>query len=308
MLVSTSDDRTIRIWDTTNWSLRHELNDMDQGTRQGIVVFDVSACGQFLATGSADFTTKAYSLETGERLARLHPEKKNFYNSAEQVRFSSESKYLACAKGKKIELFETNSFSKVAELTGHTSKVHLLAWSADNQSLISCGGKYVKLWDVANWTERKELTRHVKLLGSLTAHSLGEFFVTGGEDHQIFVWSLPHATELGEYREHANFVFDLAISPDGRTVASWDMDCRLHLWDRVTCAKIACRSDVWGRSHFLPTTNHLLFSDSRSESLIIEASSGDVVQKLPSSLCAAVAPDGRWYACAVGSEIEIWSR
>ena len=307
VLVSTSEDRTVRVWDTANWMLRHVLDDMDQGTHQGIMVFDVSACGRFFASGAPDFTTKVYCLKTGARLSRLHPEKKNSYNSAEQIQFSPDSKYLACAKGKTIELFETNAFSKVGELKGHTSKVHLHEWTHDNQSLISCGGKYVKLWEVANLTEKKELARHKKLLGSLALDPQGEFFLTGGEDNRIFVWSLPHAADLGEYSEHNNFVFDMSISPDGRTVASWDMDETLHIWDRVTGTNIARINGLWGRSEFLPGTGHLIFSDSKSDSLVIAPLSGNVTQKLPSSEVVAAAPHGRWFASTVGREIAIWS-
>ncbi|MDB5345110.1 MAG: hypothetical protein JWP89_3487 [Schlesneria sp.] len=137
VLVSTSDDRTIRVWDTAPWSLRYVIDDMDPETRQGILVFDLSADGQFLATGMADFTTKVYSLHTGQRLARLHPEKKTSYNTAEQVRFSPDTQLLACAKGKTIDLFETKQFAKVGELKGHTSKAHLLDWSADGRTLIT---------------------------------------------------------------------------------------------------------------------------------------------------------------------------
>ena len=307
VLVSTSMDRTVRVWETATWSLRHVIDDMDLETHQGILVFDLSPCGQYLATGMADFTTKVYSLNTGQRLARLHPEKKSSYNTAEQVRFSPDSELLACAKGKTIELFETRTFAKVGELKGHTSKAHLLDWSPDARTLISCGGKYVKLWDIASLTERLELTQHKKLLGSLATDSHGEFFVTGGEDNRIFVWSLPDATMLGEYRDHTNYVFDLAISPDGQTIASWDMDRSLHLWDRATCTNLARLPDVSGHSKFLPTTTHLIFSDPKSGALVIDATNGDIIQKLAPSTSVAVAADGRWFACTEGNDIAIWS-
>ena len=307
-LVSTSDDPTIRIWDATTWSIRHVIADMDPDTRQEISIFDVSACGKYLATGMADFTTKVYSTQTGERITRLHPVKRDYYNVAEQIRFSPVGDYLACAKGRTIEYFRIGDFAKLGELKGHTSKAHLIAISPDGRTLISCGGKYVKLWDMTTFTERATLTRHGRLLGSLEVAPDGRFFATGGEDKQIFVWSLPDGGELGAYHHHTNFVFDLAISPDGQTIASWDMSQTLHLWNVATGTTIACLEKVWGRSKFLPNDNLLIFCGELAGTLVIDPTNGEILQRLPASGDVAVAPDGSWFASIDGNDIAIWSK
>lgn len=307
LLVSTSDDKTVRLWDTTSWSLSRTIDDMDPGTRQPIMIFDVSPGGQFVATGTPDFTTKVYAAQTGERIKRLHPVKRDFYNSAEQIRFSPSGDLLACAKGKTIELFQCGDFSKVGELKGHTSKAHLIDWSLDGQMLISCGGKYIKLWDVASLTEVASLTKHNQTLSALAVAPNGKFFATGGKDSKACLWSLPDARELGEYSGHAKYVFDLAISPDGQTVASWDLDENLHLWHTASCAEIARLPRIWGRSLFLPNASLLIFFGERVETLLINPANGDIVQKIPPSAGVAVAPDGTWFAAFDGNDIAIWS-
>ena len=308
LLVSTSEDLTLRIWDSETWSIKNVINDMDPDTRQPVSVVDVSACGKYLATGMADFTTKVYATQTGERIKRLHPVKREYFNVAEQIRFSPMGDHLACAKGKTIELFRIGDFSKVGEFKGHTSKAHLIAFSPDGQTLISCGGKYVKLWDMVTLTERTTLTRHTRLLGSLAVSADGQFFVTGGEDNRIFLWTLPAAKEACEYQGHANYVFDLAISPDGKTVASWDMSQTLHLWNVATCSTIARLEGIFGRSVFLPNDNLLIFFGVLAGTWIIDPTNGEVIQRLPPSLDVAVAPDGSWFASFEGNEIAIWSK
>lgn len=306
VLVSTSADLTVRVWDPETWSIRHVIDDMDAETRQPISVFDVSACGKYLATGMADFTTKVYSLETGERILRLHPVKSSYYNVAEQIRFPLVGDYLACAKGRSIELFHIGDFSRTMEFKGHTSKAHLIAYAPNGKTLISCGGKFVKLWSLETFAERATLTRHSRLLGSLAVAASGQFFVTGGEDNRVFLWTLPDGKEMGEYVGHTNFVFDLAISPDGKTVASWDMSQTLHLWDAATCQTIARLSGISGQSVFLPGDDLLIFFGVVTGTQLINATNGEVIQRIPPSNDVAVAPDGSWFASFDGNDIVVW--
>lgn len=306
LLVSTSEDLTVRVWDTATWSIKHVINDMDPDTRQAIDVFDISPCGRFLATGVPDFTTKVYSLDTGERIQRLHPVKKDFFNVAEQIQFQPQGDLLACAKGKNIDLFRAAEFLPAGQLKGHTSKAHLVAFTPDGQTLVTCGGKYVKLWDMSNLTERTTLTRHTKMLGSLAVAPNGEFFATGDEGGKIYLWTLPDAKERGEYLGHTKQVFDLAISTDGQTIASWDMNNELHLWNTSTGKQIAKLEKLWGHSHFLPGRNLCIFFGENAETLVINPTNGEVIERLPGSRDGAVAPDGSWFASFEGSDIMVW--
>jgi WD40 repeat protein len=314
LLVSAGHDMTLRIWDTATWTVKHVINDMDPGTHQSILTLDISPCGKHVVTGVADFTTKVYSTQTGQRILRLHPLKKSFYNAAELIRFSPTGKYVACAKGKTIELFETETFSKVIDLKGHTSKAHLMKFTPDGRTLISCAGKFMKLWDIATFKERIQLTEHAKLLGSLGVAPNGKFFVTGGEDKRVLIWSLPDAKLVGEYKGHTHFVLDVAVSEDGSRIASWDMDKTLHIWDVGTCKTIATHSGVNRRSTFIPGSNIFIFHNDETwpsemkDLLVVDAQDGKVVQRLGLSSGGAVAPDGSWLATTDGLDVAIWSK
>jgi WD40 repeat protein len=306
VLVSAGDDFALCVWDSSTWSNRHIIRDMDPGSRQAIMILDVSACGKYVATGAPDFTTKVYSTETGNRLARLHPSIRDRYNSAEQICFSHTGDYLACAKGRTIDYFCVGTFAKAGELKGHTTKVQLLGFSPNGKTLISGGGRQIKLWDMKTVSEPRTLAKHAKLLGSLAVSPAGEFFATGGEDAQIFLWSLPDGREIGHYDCHTDRVFNLAISPDGLVVASLEMLGHLHLWNARTCKTMARLTVHRGRQAFVPNHSLLVFFGEKAETLILNQTSGEVVQRIPPTQAGAVASDGRWLACADGNDVAIW--
>jgi WD40 repeat protein len=309
VLVTAAHDQSLRVWDTTTWTCRHVLKDMDTGTSQPVFVLDVSPGAHFLATGVADFTTKVHSLASGERIARLHPELRNKFNAAEQIRFSPSGEYLACAKGKSVDLFRVGRFEKAAELKRHTSKVHLLAFAPDGKTLITCGGKSIKLWDVACLAERSTITRHDRQLASLAVAENGGFFVTAGEDGAIFLWSLPGGDELGRYEGHDEEVFELAISPLGTVAASRGMSGRLHLWDVRTGAMVAEveTDEGGGKLAFTPNGQWLLFFGESPATFVLDSGSGREVQRLSPSPTGFVDPLGRWVALFEGNDLAIWA-
>jgi hypothetical protein len=56
----------------------------------------------------------------------------------------------------------------------------------------------------------------------------------GGGGTTIHLYELGSGKERQEFAKHTSEVVALAISPNGRTIASADRDCVLHLWDMAT--------------------------------------------------------------------------
>ena len=294
-----SVNRKIQMWDPAAGKLLRTIDDMDDGTRQGLFVFDLSPSGDCIATGVADFTTKVYSTRTAERLARLSKPLKSSFNAAEQIAFSPDEQQLACAKGKKIECFAVGEWTKTLELTGHTSKVHLLRYAPDGHCLASAGGKQIKLWNPRDGSLLATLEGHTKLLASLAFAPDSSFLASGGEDGVVILWDTRRGQAIHKYPGHVKYVFRLAVSPDCTTIASHDHSTQLLcLWNVRTLETGAEIENIDARRLLFSPDGKLLVVCSHSTTRILDPRDGSTLATLPGSSDATFSSKGDWLATA----------
>src|SRR5262249_58115619 len=67
----------------------------------------------------------------------------------------------------------------------------------------------------------------------------GTKLLSCGEDRLIHVWDAATGKELKQLKGHTGQVIGVAISPDGRMVASSGWDCQLRVWNLATGELIA---------------------------------------------------------------------
>lgn len=303
LLVSAGEDLSIRTWDTRAWRAEAVIRAMDAGVHQSLLIGDISPCGEFLATGVADFRTKVYSLRENKMLKSLEKKRTDF--PAGSLHFSPTGKWLACQRGRVIDCFRVGDFDKIVELNGHTSKINLMESSTDGRFLFTCAGKYVKVWDMATYAEILTIAEHQRLLGSIAVSPTDEFFITGGEDKKVFVWRIGDWARVGSYLHHKDFVFDIAISPEGKIAATWDMTRTLHIWHIDSRSFIGSLSGLWGNGRFVGD-RYLLFGGMGDKTVLIDVTKAAIVQELPKATAIAVAQSGQWAAIAESDAITIW--
>lgn len=102
-----------------------------------------------------------------------------------------------------------------------------LAYSSDGKFLATGGnGNQIALWDAATGKEIHRWKGHVDFHDSVDARSK-DFFV-----HRAYVFYQPAAGANGT--EARGMIFDLAFSPDNKTLASVACDGKVRLWDVAT--------------------------------------------------------------------------
>jgi WD40 repeat protein len=119
-------------------------------------------------------------------------------------------------------------------LEGHTHEITDLAASADGRWLVSAGqDREVMLW---NWKEG-QLVRTFTANGDtekfVVIDPKGQFVVSS-DGNSIEVWELQTGTLRHTLKSGDQFVSAIALSPDGRTLASGDTTPTITLWNLNT--------------------------------------------------------------------------
>ncbi len=151
---------------------------------------------EIIVSGSDDFTLIVWSPTEGKQpLKRLT----GHVQAVNDVKFSPSGRHFASASfDKKVKIWDGRSGNFVSTLTGHVGAVYCVAWSGDSRYLVS-GSKdsTLKLWDI---------------------ESGGKASGRGGRACKE---TLPG---------HADEVYALDWSPDGRGVASGSKDRTVKIW------------------------------------------------------------------------------
>ena len=106
----------------------------------------------------------------------------------------------------------------------HLVRRYLISGSSDNSIII---------WNLFDWTPLYTATVHGGAVNNVSVYKqYHDMFATASDDGRIFTWSF----ESGEVREvfpngHSGAVNALAISDDGKYIASGSNDATIILWD-----------------------------------------------------------------------------
>jgi hypothetical protein len=103
-----------------------------------------------------------------------------------------------------LQVWDTRSWSLVAEHRAHDSLIRVLAFDAEGRRVATAGGDHVvKLWDVATLTELERLPSDDEV-ASIDIDRQGRLFEFGNTIYRTNVWQLPEpyrgsSAELATY-------------------------------------------------------------------------------------------------------------
>jgi WD40 repeat protein len=205
-LASGADDKTVRIWDVPTGQLRTILT----GHTAEVNAVAAAPDGSWLVSGGADKTVRIWDVTTG----RLRATFKSFFHHSLGVRavaVAPDGSWLVSGDSQEVWIRNAVSGNTRAGLSSLTLKGGGVAIAPDGSWLVTGGRSFVCIWDV---TIRKPMGSRLRDIAKYGAPLI----------------ETPRAILKG----HVGVATTVAVSPDGRWLASGGEDGTLLIWNVAT--------------------------------------------------------------------------
>jgi mono/diheme cytochrome c family protein len=159
------------------------------------------------------------------------------------IALSPDDTRLAIARGNRILIHDVGgtNFNVIAEVTAHKDAVRSLAWSADGKSLASGAFREITLWNAAlepHWTMSSNILERV----GAVAFADDKLIACDGPAAQsgwVRVFVAQTGAPVTNWQAHADAIYDLAVSPDAKTLATAGADGLVKLWDIASSKELS---------------------------------------------------------------------
>jgi hypothetical protein len=224
-ILSCSEDRTLRLWDTETGKELKRL----EGHSAPVMDVVFSPDGKRALSAGADMTVRLWDLESGKELCKLQGHK----TGVRRVAFSPDGRR-ALSGGHhpdlRICLWNLESGELLKTLEGHAGHVLGLAFLPDGEQAVSCAfDGTIRLWDLDSGKKTDEIKGRQEM-HALALSPDGRRLVTAGFDQTVRLWDLEAGRELHCFFWHTGRVLSVALSPDGRYALSGGDDRTMRLW------------------------------------------------------------------------------
>ncbi len=242
-LVSSSFDKTIKVWDTNSGKCLKTL----LGHRSRIWTVAFHPNGQKIASGGDDNHTKIWDLKRGRCINTIV----GHTNAILSVKLSPDGNYLASGnEDNTIKIWDVNNSKIERTLREHTNRVWSVEFSPDGHLLASGSADYtIKIWDWQLGNCLKTLRGHKSWVWKVVFSPCGKILVSSSYDHTVKIWNVQTGECLKSLLGHQSPAICNDISPDGRLLASCDFSGNIKLWQLESgeCILNLCKhhKSVW---------------------------------------------------------------
>ena len=246
-LASASTDKTVILWDLTDWGRPKRLGQALTGHQAAVNAVAFSPDGRTLASASDDHTVILWDVTNPAHPTHLGQPLTGHDDAVTSVAFSPDRRTLASAStDKTVILWDVSDRAHPTRLgrplTGYGGTVWSVAFSPNlnGRTLATASADTtVIIWDASDRIHPKRLGRaltgHRGQVASVAFSRDGRTLASASDDKTVRLWDLTdptHPTHLGKaLTGHGDAVSWAGFSPDGRTLVSASSDTTAILWD-----------------------------------------------------------------------------
>ncbi|PIL30406.1 transporter [Ganoderma sinense ZZ0214-1] len=251
VLVSASDDNTMKVWDWETGELERTL----QGHTRRVSDCDFDSKGKYLVSGSHDLFIKLWDVENGYKNVATF---RGHEHSISTCRFlPGDARIVSASRDRTIRVWEVATTHCVKVIKPHDDWIRTALPSPDGRYLAtSCMDHTARVIEIETGATKAEFRGHnnvvenaifvprnavptiCELLG-LKAGSISEdtsvaFVVTASRDQKIKIWDTRSSQCLHTLVGHDGWVHGLVFHPSGQHLFSAADDGSIRIWDLKT--------------------------------------------------------------------------
>jgi len=182
------------------------------------------------ATASLDKTALVWDAAAGTVKRTL----KDHVDAVTAVAYSPDGKWLATASSDRTaKLYQADSGAKVNSFN-HGDGLTALAFSGKGDLLVTaCLDKQVRVWPVKVGTVENPLRGHGEgeAVDAMAFSADGGTFAWGAINRKVRIWNGEVSNHKRELNDCPDWVYGVALSPDGKRVAAGAGDGKLYFWN-----------------------------------------------------------------------------
>ena len=214
--------------------------------------------GKLLASGGIEAQVMLWDVAARKHRATL----RGHTDWVHQLAFSPDGSRLASADPKQVIVWDVTAEKEISSFTRQVG-ARSMAFSPDMKVLASPNYQEIELWNVAAGREKALLSEHRGAVHAVAFGNDGRVLAAASSwsrytprawvpSGEVKLWDVASGRERFKFPGDFGWVFDLAVSPDGKAVAvldGWDRDAdtELKLLD-VTTGREVLRQKGKGRS------------------------------------------------------------
>lgn len=317
-ILTASRDNCARLWDVQTGqataAFRHDPAALRAGDFTGGLIplhAAFSPDGRLVATGSADYTARVWSVSTGQPLT---PPLRHA-NWVTHVAFSPDGVWVATAcKDGTARLWKAASGEAAGPALVHPRWVNLAKFSPDGTLLLTASDDAAaRLWTVPGGALVATM-RHLGIVKDAAFSPDGNRVVTASEDRTARLWDARDGAPIGSPLLHHSGLTWACFSPDGTKVATASFDQTARIWDgfdgRALGPPMEHAYSV-RRVRFGPDGQRVVTCSQDATARVWDADSGkpltEPMRHRGEVWSAEFSPDGRWVLTASSDNTaQVW--